>query len=312
MESVITDDVFVMPTSFAQQRLWLLEQLTGGEAVYHMPAAIRLTGQLDYQALKRSVNEIVRRHEVLRTAFASMEGIPVQVIKPHLDIPLTQIDLQNLPAEQRAERVTQLLQDEAERAFDLSDGPLMRTTLVRLDQDEHILQITMHHMISDAWSVGILIKEMAMLYDAFVSGKPSPLPDFDLQYGDYAVWQREWLQREVLEDQLAYWREQLRGAPALLELSTDRPRPAVQSYQGAREPLQLDRKLKGKLEDLSRREGVTLFMTLLAAFKVLLQRYTGQEDIVVGTPIANRNRVESRAPDWILCQHLSASHKVER
>jgi amino acid adenylation domain-containing protein len=279
-----------VPLSFAQQRLWFLNQLGTGSA-YNIPMAIHLKGLPNIKALEESLNEIIRRHEALRTTFRSNDGRPVQVIADNMLLEMPLIDLSaKLRAEREAE-AEQLTRDEAVRPFDLVKGPLFRAALIRLSEKEHILLLTMHHIVSDGWSMGIFTAELTALYKAFCNGEASPLPELPIQYADFAHWQREWLRGEILENQLSYWRKQLEGVP-VLQLPTDRPRPAVQTHGGAIETLALSKELTDALRAISLREGVTLFMTLLAAFNMLLYRHTGQEDIVVGSPIANRNRVE--------------------
>ena len=278
--------------SFAQQRLWFFDQLEPGLSAYNTPAAVRLKGPLNLAALDQSLNEIVQRHESLRTTFGKVEGRPTQVIAPALTIKLPIVDLRNLPASEREIEVQRLVTAEAQRPFDLSKGPLIRCTVLRLGDEEHVGLLTMHHIVSDGWSTGILVRELATLYVAFCAGGSSPLPALPIQYADFAHWQRQWLQGEVLETQIAYWKEQLAGAPALIDLPTDHPRPAVQTFRGAHQSLVLPRHLKDGFKALGRQEGVTLFMAMLAAFKVLLYRYTSQDNLIVGTPIANRNRVE--------------------
>ncbi|MBD0370018.1 MAG: amino acid adenylation domain-containing protein, partial [Pyrinomonadaceae bacterium] len=277
------------PLSFAQQRLWFLDQLEPHGSAYNLPGVLRLTGSLNLAALEQSFNEVIRRHESLRTSFKTVDGKPLQVIHDPSPISLPLIDISHLP-EQEAQR---LAREEAARPFDLTRGPMMRATLLKLGLEEHILLFTMHHIISDGWSAGVLIREVTTLYEAFLQHLPSPLPDLSIQYADYTVWQREQMQGEMLEAQLSYWREQLRDAPAVLELPTDHARPAIQTYRGASQSFELSERLSEELKQMSRREGVTLFMTLLSAFKVLLSRYSGQEDIVVGTPIAGRTRRET-------------------
>jgi len=279
--------------SFAQQRLWFFNQLEPGLSAYNIPAAVRLKGPFNLAALEQSLNEVVKRHESLRTTFGKVEGRPTQVIAPTLTIKLPVVDLRELPASERETEVRRLVTAEAQRPFDLSQGPLLRGTVLWLGDEEHVGLLTMHHIVSDGWSTGILIGEMATLYVAFCAGGSSPLPALPIQYADFAHWQRQWLQGEVLETQIAYWKEQLSGAPALIVLPTDHPRPAMQTFQGAHQSLVLPTHLKDGFKALSRQEGVTLFMTLLAAFKVLLNRYTSQDDLLVGTPIANRNRQET-------------------
>ncbi|WP_292772060.1 amino acid adenylation domain-containing protein [Nostoc sp. NOS(2021)] len=286
-----SEEVFVFPASFAQQRLWFLDQLISGNAIYNVPTVIRLTGSLKLAALEQTFNEIVRRHETLRTTFIVLDGQPLQAIAPSLTIPLSVLDLQQLPADEQEVKAKWIITAEIEHPFDLSSGPLLRVILLVLSETEHILLLNMHHIICDDWSMGVLIRELGTLYAAFAQNQPSPLLELPLQYADFAHWQREWLQGEVLQTQLAYWREQL-NAISILHLPTDKPRPAIQSYQGATQFLELPKKLIDALEKLSQQEGVTLFMTLLAAFKTLLYRYTHQEDIALGSPIANRNRSE--------------------
>jgi len=279
--------------SFAQQRLWFLTQLDlGSTAAYNIPAAVRLKGVLDVGVLEISLNKIVSRHEALRTTFTQAEGQPVQAIAPSLTLVLPIVDLQELPEAKREAEVHRLVRKEAQRSFNLENDPLLRVTLLRLGEAEHVVLFTMHHIISDGWSMGVLIKELVTLYEAFSTGLPSPLPELPIQYADFAVWQRQWLQGEVRSSQLAYWKEQLNGATTLLALPTDRPRPAVQSFHGGRQTWALSLDLSQALMNLSQQQGVTLFMTLLAAFQTLLYRYTRQDDICVGTPIANRNRAE--------------------
>ena len=281
-----------LPLSFAQQRLWFLDQLMPGSIAYNITGAVRLTSSLNIAALEQSITEVLRRHEVLRTTFRVVDGQPFQSIAPAKPFILPVTDLKDLPEAEREAEARRLATEEAHRPFDLAKGPLFRVTLLRLGEEDHIVQYAMHHIVSDGWSIGIFNKEVGLLYHSFSTGQPSPLPELAIQYADFAHWQREWLQGEVLEAQLSYWKKQLAGSPPALELPTDRPRPAVQTFHGAGQSIVLPQSLTEALKGLSRQEGVTLFMTLLAAFKVLLCRYTGQEDIVVGTPIAGRNRAE--------------------
>ena len=281
-----------LPLSFAQQRLWFLDQLEPGSAVYNCPAAVRFSGALNIAALEQGFNEVVRRHEVLRTSFSTRDGSPLQIIASCLQVPLPIIDLSGLPAAKAEEEIQRLSLLEAQRAFDLSHGALLRTKLLRLGAEEHVVLLTMHHIISDGWSIGVLVKEVAALYVANAKGTPAKLEPLPIQYADYAYWEREWLQGEVLEEQLEYWKKQLAGA-TVLELPTDRPRPQVQTYRGAHESFHLDKELSSALNELSRRLEATLFMTLLAAWQTLLHRYSGHNDIVVGSPIANRHRAET-------------------
>ncbi|HYG81326.1 MAG TPA: amino acid adenylation domain-containing protein, partial [Pyrinomonadaceae bacterium] len=281
------------PVSFAQQRLWLVDQLMPGEPVYNIPAAVRLRGPLDAAALARSLSEIVRRHEVLRTTFAEVEGLLVQLVGGAEELSLPVEDLTRLPEDEREAEALRLSNEDARRPFDLARGPLFRASLLRLGEEHHVLLVNMHHIVSDGWSLSVLIRELTTLYAAFSRGEESPLPELPIQYVDFAKWQREWLQGSVLEEQLTYWRRQLGDIPPALELPADRPRPAAPSHRGATITAAVSRQVTDRLNELSRREGATLFMTLLAAFQALLHRYTGQADIAVGTPIANRNRAET-------------------
>ncbi|MEH2041491.1 amino acid adenylation domain-containing protein [Nostoc sp.] len=280
-----------LPLSFAQQRLWFLDQLIPNNPFYNIPLALHLTGSLKLAALEQTFNEIVQRHEALRTTIVVQKGQPVQVINPTLTIPLPIIDLRQLPQAEREIQARRLTTQEAQRPFNLSTDSLLQVKLLWLDETQYILLLTMHHIVSDGWSIGVLIQEIAALYTAFASNQPSPLPKLRIQYADFAYWQRQWLQGEVLKKQLSYWQKQLDGI-SMLNLPTDRPRLAVQTYQGARQPLQLSKSLSKALLALGQQEGVTLFITLLAAFQALLYRYTQQEDITIGSPIANRNRSE--------------------
>jgi hypothetical protein len=282
-----------LPLSYAQQRLWFLDQLEPNNPFYNNPAAVRLSGELNVAALEQSLTEIVVRHETLRTTFPTVNSQPVQVISSPGPFTLPVFDLVELRGPAQEEKVRQLVREEAANGFDLKTGPLLRARLLRLGEREHVLSLTMHHIVSDGWSMGVLVRELCALYEAFSQGHESPLAALGVQYADYAQWQREHLAGAVLEQQLEYWREQLAGAPALLELPADHARPAVQSFRGARESMQLGAELTRELQELSRAEGVTLFMSLLAGFAVLLSRYTGRQDIVVGTDVANRNRKET-------------------
>ena len=281
------------PVSFAQQRLWLLDQLEPNSPLYNVPQATRIGGPLNLQALQQTLDAIVARHEILRTTFTMVDGSPMQVIAESRAVALPVIDLSELPENDREAEALRLAAADSRRPFNLEHGPLLRTSLLRLSEEDHVLLLNTHHIISDAWSTAVFVRELTALYEAFSLGKPSPLEELPIQYADYAVWQREWLQGEVYERHLSYWKQQLSGAPTVLEIPTDRPRPAVQSHRGALHTLTLAKSLAGQLRRLSRQEGVTMFMTLLAAFQTLLMRYSGQEDIVLGTPIAGRTRAET-------------------
>ncbi|WP_229506533.1 non-ribosomal peptide synthetase [Massilia sp. BJB1822] len=283
-----------LPLSWSQQRLWFLAQLdaAAGQA-YHLPAALRLQGALNGPALRATLDRLVARHEVLRTTIVSQDGQPVQVIgEAETGFALDEQDLSGLHGHEQEAAVNRFCMDEALAPFDLAQGPLIRGRLLKLSAQEHILLVTQHHIVSDGWSMGVLVREVSALYEAFSQGKTDPLPALPLQYADYAAWQRGWLQGEALQAQLAYWRGHLAGAPALLALPADRARPAQQSYRGESVACRLPAELTAGLKALSQQHGVTLFMTLLAGWSVLLGRLSGQDDVVVGTPVANRQRRE--------------------
>ncbi|BAY41877.1 amino acid adenylation domain-containing protein (plasmid) [Nostoc sp. NIES-2111] len=281
-----------LPLSFAQQRLWFFDQFEPGSPSYNLPRTVRLQGKLNIDALSASLNEIIRRHEILRTSFAISHGQPIQVISPSLNLQLPIVDLQYIPQQQREAELHRLAKTEAETGFDITQAPLLRAKLLQLDEEDYVILLTLHHIISDGWSTDILIREVAALYTAFCAGRSSPLPQLPIQYADFALWQRQWLEGEALKNQLAYWRKQLSGELPILQLPTDHPRPIVQTYAGKTLSFVLPKNLSEELKTLSKQEGITLFMTLLAAFKTLLYRYTNQTDILVGSPIANRNRAE--------------------
>ena len=285
------EEVFIFPASFAQQRLWFIDRLVPGNAFYNVYTTIRLIGKLNRGALEQTFNEIVRRHEVLRTTFKIVDEQLVQVIAPTLSIPLPVVDLRELPAAEREAEALRLVTAEIESAFDLSTGALLRVMLVKLEETKQILVLNMHHIVADDWSMGVLMREIKVIYTSLVQGQPVSLPELPLQYADFADWQREWLQGEVLETQLAYWRQQLNGI-SVLNLPTDRGKPDIQTYKGATQFVELPKQLASGLQTQSKRSGVTLFMTLFAAFQTLLYRYTHQSDIAIGVAIANRNRSE--------------------
>src|SRR5215213_4276938 len=280
------------PMSLAQARIWFLERLEPGSPLYTIPTALRLTGELSLPVFKRSVEEIIRRHEALRTSFDLIDGEPMQIISPSQAVPLSLVDLSALSQEVREHEANHLNQMEAEWVFDLSRGPLLRITVLRLAATEHILLLTMHHIISDGWSMSLLVNEVAHIYEAFSRGEDSPLPELPLQYADFAVWQREWLKGEVLEEQLQYWRAQLGEDLPVLELPADFARPPSQSYRGSSADFTLPEEIGKRLQDLSQQESATMFMTLLGAFAVLLSRYSAQAEVVIGTDIAGRAHPE--------------------
>ena len=282
-----------LPLSYAEEQFWFVNQLYPNSAGYNMFGALRILDGLQVEVLERTINEIVRRHEVLRTTFeTTAQGQPVQVIHEHEWRSVPMVDLEALSERKRMEQARQLIEEERLRPFDLSQGPVVRGRLLRMGLQEHVMLYTVHHIASDGWSMGVLNRELGVLYEAFANGQPSPLPELPIQYADFAVWQREWLQGEALEKQLNYWKEQLAGVIPL-QLPTDYPRPMIQSFNGAAQVLRISSETAEGLKRLCQDSGVTLFMTLLAGFEVLLGRYSGQEDIAVGSPIANRNREET-------------------
>jgi amino acid adenylation domain-containing protein len=281
------------PLSFAQERLWFLDQLTAGSPVYNVIDAIPFSGEYKADAMKRAVNELVRRQESLRTAFVSRDGQPMQVVLPSLDLALSEVDLTSWPESEREREWMRVIAQDGRKAFDLSQAPLIRATIVHLTPHQHKLLLTIHHIIADEWSMEVMHRELTQIYEAFSQGRPSPLPELRIQYSDYACWQRDRLQGEVLQKQISYWKKELAGVPVVLELPTDKPRPAVQSFRGATELFRLPRKLLEQMKSIGRQEQATLFMTLGAGFMALLHRYTGQDDILVGTPISGRTRSET-------------------
>ncbi|HEX2095199.1 MAG TPA: amino acid adenylation domain-containing protein, partial [Longimicrobiaceae bacterium] len=282
-----------LPLSFAQQRLWLVDRLDPGSTAYNIPFALRLRGALDVAALRACLDGLVRRHETLRTTFPERGGVPVQVVHPPAPVPLPVLELRGLPAAVREAEAERLAGEEAARPFDLARGPLLRSTLLRLADDDHVLCFTLHHVVSDGWSTEVLVREVSALYGAFSRGEEPRLPELPVQYADYAVWQRSWLAGETLEEQVGYWKERLAGAPPLLAIPTDRPRAFGLSPHAGSHPFHLPPELTRGLRALARREGATVFMALLAAWQGLLGRYAGQEDVVVGSPIAGRSRRET-------------------
>src|SRR5215207_4058341 len=278
------------PLSFAQQRLWFLDQFEPGNPAYNLLNTVLLQGKLDSVALEKSFSEVIRRHEALRTTFDVRDGNPVQIIASPKPFNLQVVDIRHLSEAERESVVQNLIKQQT--SFDLKRGPLLRITLVRLRDQEHVLLLAMHHIMSDAWSMGVLVDEVVTIYEGYLAGREVVLPSLPIQYADFAAWQRKWLQGDVLEEQFAYWQQQLGGTLPILELPADRPRPALQTYNGSSLSFSLSPPLSESLKSLCKAEGVTLFMTLLAALKVLLYRYTGQEDLIVGSPIANRHRQE--------------------
>ena len=283
------------PLSFAQQRLWFIAQLEPGNPVYNCMEALRLTGKLNVPVLEQTFSELVRRHEVLRTTFDLAGGEPVQIVSSEMKLNPRMIDLQSLPESERERQASKLSVEELRWPFDLMRGPLLRVVVLRISEYEHVVVFATHHIVSDGWSKDILVREIIALYSAFAEGRPSPLAELPAQYGDFAIWQRQRLAGPVLQRHLDYWKRHLADAPHMLALPTDHPRPAVPTRRGAYEALTLSSELAHSLRALGRRKGVTLFMTMLGAFDVLLSRYSGQTDFLIGTDIANRRQGTTEA-----------------
>jgi acyl carrier protein len=282
-----------LPLSYAQQRLWFLDQLNPGNTSYNIHKSVRLKGLLDIPALEQTLTEIVKRHESLRTSFPALNGSPAQVVAPAQAFKLEVVNLETFATDEREVRTHRLATEEGRRPFDLSCDPMLRACLLRLGAEEHVLLFTMHHIVSDAWSMGVLVREVTAIYEAIAKGQPSTLPELPIQYADFAHWQRGWLHGEVGEKHLGYWTQQLARLPQMLEFPTDHPRPAVQSYHGAYHTQALSKETSGALKALSNRQGVTLFMTLLSAFHIVLGHYSDRDEIAIGIDVANRNRAET-------------------
>ncbi|MEO8429321.1 MAG: condensation domain-containing protein, partial [Verrucomicrobiota bacterium] len=279
--------------SFGQELMWLLDQLTPGISAYNVPRVLRLQGRLDREALKKSLAGILQRHSILRTTYSVSDGIPLQVVDEQAQVHLREIDLSSLSNEQREAEALRIVIEESDKSFDLKRDLMMRTTLIRLGQEEHIFVLVTHHIASDGVSRTLLFRELAAHYEAFTKGvEPKLLPELPIQFADFALWQRDQFKAEVLQKQLEYWEKQLAGAPPVLELPTDHPRPAVQTHTGARFLTSYPKATAVKLREFGQKEGATQFMLMLAVFKVLLHRYTGQEEIVVGTPMSGRSWTE--------------------
>ncbi|MGZ4164197.1 MAG: non-ribosomal peptide synthetase, partial [Tumebacillaceae bacterium] len=283
-----------MPLSNAQQRLWVIEQFESGNYTYNIPVSVRMKGSVDLVILERCINEVIKRHETMRTSFATVNEEPVQVIAPEVSLTLEVIDLQAQFAAlaEREAAANRMAREIAQVPFDLTQAPLMRAKMLQLDASDYVLVLVMHHIVSDGWSLGVVIQEIVAMYTAFYHGQPSPLPELPVQFGDYTMWQRESQQGDALDKQLEYWKQQLSGTLPILHVPTDAPRPMMQTYHGAKYNALIPDRLVKAVNDLSQQEGATAFMTLMALFKVLLYRYTGQEDLIVGTPIAGRSRRE--------------------
>ena len=283
-----------LPLSFAQQRIWFLHQLEPGSH-YNDHFDLRLTGPVDMGILERAINEIIRRHDALRSTFLEGEVGPVLQILPEVRLSFKLTDLSGLPFETREKEAIKLAVHDCQQPFDLESGPLLRAGLVKLHDTDHLLVLTFDHIVIDGWSHGVFLAELTAIYEAFLADRPSPLPSLAVQYTDYAGWQQDWFRGKNIEPHLAYWRQQLANAPALLELPTDHPRPIEESFSGARHFLELEKSLVDDLGAVGRKENCTLFMVFLAAFQTLLAKYTEREDIIIGSPIANRNRAETEA-----------------
>ena len=281
-----------LPLSFAQERLWFLDQLEPGNPVYNICRAYRLTGPLDLNVLTLSLNEVVRRHEVLRTTFPAVDGRPIQLVAGALTLIVKVIELQELTWTDREAELLRIAIEEGQQSFDLALGPLLRVAWLRISEEDHLLVFTVHQIICDGWSAGIFFRELEKIYETFSNGQSLTLPPLPIQYADFVLFQRQWVNGEVLESLLSYWKNQLGGVVPMLELPTDRSRPSVQTFRGARQTIELSTSITASLKELSRQEGTTLFVILMAAFNTLLHRYTTQEDIIVGFPIANRNYAE--------------------
>lgn len=291
-QEVFEEDIFVFPPSFTQERLWLLEQLRGERAIYTFSGALELRGCLQIPALEKALGEIVERHEILRTTFPMVDGSPVQAIAPNVKVVLPVVDLQGLGKEAQLDEVKRLMVQAERQALNIAKDALFRVVLVCLAPEHHVLIVTMHHIISDGWSIGVFIQELSLLYHAFSRDLPFPLPELPIQYADFAEWQRQWFAGEVLETQLNYWKQQLANAPSMVDLPIDRPRPPMQSFRGAHQSIVLPQSLVSAVNHISRRQNVTLFVTLLTALKILLFKWTQQKDLIVGTVIAGRNQAE--------------------
>ncbi len=281
------------PLSFSQQRLWFLDKLEPGSPLYNIPAVLRLKGNLNISALEQSFQEVIKRHEVLRTIFSEENGEAVQVVSETFSFQINQIDLNTIPKTERDQTLQRYAAEESVKPFQLSSGPLLRVSLLSFSDSDHALLVTMHHIVSDNWSTGIFVHEIMQLYSAFVQGQQPQLPPLAVQYADFAAWQRKWFKGKTMDDQIAYWKQALQGIPPVLELPLDKPRPAYQTYNGDFKTFTVTNETTEGLKNLSRHQDVTMFMTLLSAYYVLLHRHAGQDDICVGSPIANRNRKET-------------------
>lgn len=282
------------PLSIDQERLWFVSRLEPDSYAYNLTSAVRVGGPLKFSVLKQSFDEVIKRHEILRTTFPARSGVPYQRIAQSFSLEIPTIDLRRLSEARQQQALQQIINADARRSFDISEGPLLRATLLKFSQSEHVLITTLHHIVTDWWSFNLLWRELSLLYKDFSEGRPSPLAELPVQYADFALWQREWLRDEVLASRFSYWKKQLAGAKFVLELPTDRPRPPVQTYIGRRQYLEPPKQLWHQLRTLCRAEQTTLYMTLLAAFYTLLHRYTGQSDIIVGSPYANRSMLETQ------------------
>lgn len=292
IKTAVVEDMFTCPASFAQERLWFLDQFEPDSAVYNLRAVFRMEGNLDFAALQRTFDQIIARHESLRTVFGTADGRPIQIIAPQLQVPIRREDLRHIPLADHDAEILKIADAETLEPFDLSKGPLVRLSLLTLGEQSYVFLLTLHHIIADGWSAGVLSGEMNAYYTAEVTHQPARMPELSIQYADYATWQKEWLQGEALHEELDFWKDHLAGAPAFINLPTDHPRPATMSFEGTSHKFDFTPELSEAMELASRQLQVTPFMLLLATYEVFLSRYTGQQDFVIGTPIAGRTRVE--------------------
>src|SRR5262249_50044393 len=300
-----------LPLSYAQQRLWFIDRLQGSSTEYNLPQALRLRGELDVKALRRAIGSIVDRHESLRTHFTEIDGRPLQVIEPKLEIGLPVEDLSGFNEAQQRDRVAAEIRDEQETPFDLRSGPVMRAKLLKLGKQEHILFVNFHHIVSDGWSQGVFDRELQVLYEAYREGGDNPLGALGVQYADFTLWQRQWLGEGALDAGLEYWRRRLAGIPERLELPADRPRSAIPTFAADLHGIRLNAEPLAELKQLSQDHQASLYMTLLSGFAVLMNRYSGQDDIVVGSPIANRQEAQVEGLIGFFVNPLAIRIKVE-
>ena len=286
------DDITSYPMSFAQQRMWFLNQWETDSPFYNVTSILQIKGDLDVERLQRCLDEVIQRHEILRAYFRIENGKPVQQIYPTLNLDYPFYDLSQLDQEQRKRQLQIITSRDTQKGFNLNSGPLIRCTFVKVDVSLFVVILTMHHIVTDGWSTGIINREISILYDSFSRGLATPLPEIPLQYSDYAAWEKNWLRKDIIQDKIRYWKEILANPNVYLDLPSDFPRPKVQSFRGAHQKILVPDEIKRKLVDLSQNREVSFFMVLLSVYAILLFRYSGQEDIRIGSPVANRNRTE--------------------